>query len=90
MTEEEKKIPSVLDYMHDQPRALRDTFQRRDEFLICSMSRFQSESIFSEAAPAIMPPLLPHIISNTLQASMLRAATRLCSVTMKSPTGQGH
>ena len=33
MTEEEKKIPSVLDYMHDQPRALRDTFQRRDEFL---------------------------------------------------------
>ena len=28
-----EKIPTVLDYMHDQPRALLATFERREEFL---------------------------------------------------------
>ena len=39
------KIPTVLDYIHDQPRALRETLLRKEEFLVAFDKVFKEDRV---------------------------------------------
>ena len=42
---DEMKIPTVLDYIHDQPRALRETLLRKEEFLVAFDKVFKEDRV---------------------------------------------